>query len=75
MNIKQKLKDYRVSIAKIFTDPARIERACKEHEKQLINIDKLNITDKDLGLNYTDADERRMNIIGQNGNSGEHYSE
>ena len=75
MNIKQKLKDYRVSIAKIFTDPARIERSCKEHEKQLINIDKLNITDKDLGLNYTDADERRMNIIGQNGNSGEHYSE
>ena len=24
---------------------------------------------------YTEEDERRMNIIGQNGNTGEHYEE
>ena len=31
--------------------------------------------DNDYPLRYTEEDEKRMNIIGQNGNDGEHYEE
>jgi len=69
------LKKYRKFISTIFSNQARIDRAVETHRKELQKIKKrkllsdLEIEDFDLGL-YTDADERRMNVIGQNGNSG-----
>jgi hypothetical protein len=45
-----------------------LEKAIKELKKQSIIK-----SDKELGL-YDEELEKRMNIIGQNGNDGEHYS-
>ena len=45
-------------------------RACLQEE-----IEECYINDKHqpVRLDYTDEDERRMNMIGLNGNDGEHY--
>ena len=39
------------------------------------NLDKIEKIKKDQGSFDWEAAERRMEIIGQNGNDGEHYSE
>ena len=40
-----------------------------------INEELFSRNDSDSPLNYTEEDEKRMEIIGQNGNDGDHYDE
>jgi hypothetical protein len=48
-----------------------LEKAIKELRKQsIVDIMK---SDEEIGL-YDESLEDRMNIVGQNGNTGEHYS-
>jgi hypothetical protein len=69
------IKKYRKFISTIFSNQARIDRAVAYHKRELLRLkdrgllSDIEIKDFDLEL-YTDADERRMNLIGQNGNSG-----
>tara|TARA_B100000902_G_scaffold90429_1_gene94109 strand:- start:2801 stop:3103 length:303 start_codon:yes stop_codon:yes gene_type:complete len=46
----------------------------KQLEEMKINIIKMSDTVPEKPM-YTDADEARMDIIGQNGNDGQHYEE
>ena len=47
----------------------------KTNKEFMDNLDKIEKIKKDQGDFDWEAAERRMNIIGQNGNEGEHYSE
>tara|TARA_B100000085_G_scaffold85757_4_gene77349 strand:+ start:781 stop:1929 length:1149 start_codon:yes stop_codon:yes gene_type:complete len=57
-------------------DVANRKNLYGEFEDELYKDDDEPITDvTDDFKNYDESDERRMNIIGQNGNEGEHYDE
>ncbi len=61
------------------------EQYIKNHGKHWDDKENIKITEEEINnelfsrndndLEYTEADEKRMDIIGQNGNDGEHYSE
>ena len=57
-------------------DPHKLHKICRA--KLDISTVKLRFSeefDKNFWSSYNEEDEQRMNIIGQNGNDGEHYED